>query len=73
MKHFTIEIHRDGEQWVAACDDLGLVTEASTYETLVARVWQIAPELYVLNGYGDAQENFCLDFHQMQEAREVMA
>ena len=52
---------------------MALVTEASTYETLVASVWQIAPERYVLNGYGDAQKNFCLDFHQMQEAREAMA
>lgn len=36
--------------WVASCDALGLVTEAESYDVLVERVWQIAPEMAVING-----------------------
>ena len=32
------------------CHDLGLVTEADSYEALVRRARQIAPELAELNG-----------------------
>lgn len=42
--------HEDNE-WVAQCDAPGLVTEARTYEELTDRVCEIAPELYVMNGW----------------------
>lgn len=41
-------IHEDGV-WIASCDDLGLTTEAKTYEELIERVALIAPEMCVEN------------------------
>ncbi|EDS8889484.1 DUF1902 domain-containing protein [Salmonella enterica] len=53
-KTFDVKVYHDHDEnvWVAECDALGLVTEASTYEELTERVWLIAPELYKLNGFG---------------------
>lgn len=34
----------DGVAWMAECDVLHLVTEAPTFDALVGRVWQIAPD-----------------------------
>ncbi len=46
--------------WTAECDDLGLVTEADTYEALTDRVREIAPELAELNNraFGSARLRF---------------
>lgn len=51
---FDVKVRHDHDEnlWVAECDALGLVTEAPTYEELTERVWQIAPELYEMNGFG---------------------
>lgn len=44
-------VHDEADgMWVATCDDLCLVTEAGTYEALIDRAWQIAPELAMENG-----------------------
>ncbi|GKW21883.1 hypothetical protein PEC302107_36120 [Pectobacterium araliae] len=47
---YTVNVIHDENVWVGVCDDLGLVTEAETYEALTERVWEIAPELCELNG-----------------------
>jgi hypothetical protein len=38
--------------WVATCDDLHLVTEHASYDGLIERVWEIAPELAEYNQPG---------------------
>lgn len=35
--------------WTAVCDALGLVTEADSYEQLIERAWEVAPDLIELN------------------------
>ena len=46
--------------WTAECDELGLVTEADSYEELTQRALEIAPELAELNHV----EHFNLRFVQ---------
>lgn len=46
--------------WTAECDELGLVTEADSYEALTQRALEIAPELAELN----AVSHFTLRFVQ---------
>ncbi|AOM40160.1 DUF1902 domain-containing protein [Xenorhabdus hominickii] len=55
-------IHAD--MWIAECDELGLVTEAKTYDELTEKVWEIAPELYEINGLGDHSEVIRIKFVQ---------
>ncbi|MFP2428640.1 DUF1902 domain-containing protein [Enterobacter ludwigii] len=59
--------------WVAQCDALGLVTEAATYEELTERVWEIAPELYVMNGLGSNPARISLSFNQEQSYSDRIA
>lgn len=49
---FAIEVLHDAESgmWVATCDQIGLVTEADSFEALEQRVLLIGPELAVENG-----------------------
>ncbi|UPY96272.1 DUF1902 domain-containing protein [Pectobacterium sp. 21LCBS03] len=48
---YTIKVTHDREEdlWVGVCDEIGLVTEAPTYNDLIFRARQIAPELHELN------------------------
>ncbi|HBS1685825.1 TPA: DUF1902 domain-containing protein, partial [Klebsiella pneumoniae] len=41
---FKVNVCHDTEEnvWVAYCEDLGLSTEADSYEDLTERVWEIA-------------------------------
>jgi hypothetical protein len=63
---FRVDISEEGGIWTAICDDLGLVTEADSYESVVESVWDIAPDLYELNGFDSDQEQIRLDFIQHQ-------
>ncbi len=49
---FTYEVHFDEEsnKWWCECDALHVVTEAPTYEALVARAKLITPEIAFGNG-----------------------
>ena len=49
---FVVNVIFDAEcgMWVASCDALHTVTEASSYEALTARFWEIAPEVALANG-----------------------
>lgn len=49
---YIIEVHYDDEsgQWCCECDTLHLVTEAPSYEALVARAKLLAPDIASANG-----------------------
>jgi len=51
-KPFVANVIFDAESgmWVATCDALCVVTEAPSYEALIERFWQIAPEIAHDNG-----------------------
>jgi len=46
---YTVTITESEGTWIAECDPLGIVTEAPSYEALIHRVWEIAPEMAELN------------------------
>ncbi|HCR0932438.1 DUF1902 domain-containing protein (plasmid) [Enterobacter hormaechei] len=72
---FDVNVCHDHQDnvWVAQCDALGLVTEAATYEELTERVWEIAPELYVMNGLGSNPSRISLSFNQEQSYSDRIA
>lgn len=74
-KSFNVNVCRDADEgvWVAECEDLGLVTEAPTYEELTQRVWDIAPDLYRMNGLGENPEHLRLSFNHQQSYSERIA
>lgn len=53
---FTVTVTRDGNTWIASNDELGLTTEARTYEELIERVSLIAPELCVENNLCNGED-----------------
>lgn len=51
----------DADCWIAESDALPIATEAPTLDTLIERVWEIAPEIAELNGHkGDLKLQFIL-------------
>jgi hypothetical protein len=64
MNHsaFDVEVTVHEGIWTAECDALGLATEADSYPALVARSWEIAPELAELNAVGISSEQLRLRF-----------
>lgn len=54
--------------WTAECDELGLVTEAESYEELTDRVWAVAPELAHENLPGFDVDRLRLGFQHIQAA-----
>ncbi|MBC8946776.1 MULTISPECIES: DUF1902 domain-containing protein [Xenorhabdus] len=67
LESFVVNVIHD-DMWIAECDELGLVTEAKTYDELIEKVWEIAPELYEINGLGDQSEVIRLKFVQEQSS-----
>ncbi len=57
--------------WTAESDLFGLVTEADTYEQLLDRVWQIAPELAELNNVGISFDSICLHFYHEETVNRL--
>ena len=51
-RNFVVEVTFDPESsmWVGVCSDIGLVTEAETFEALEHRAMLIAQELAIDNG-----------------------
>jgi hypothetical protein len=51
MKEFTVHAKFDDEAsvWLGSPDELPLSTEPSTFDALVARVLEIAPEIAAMN------------------------
>lgn len=50
---FMVDVSVCDGIWTVECDALGLVTEAESYEELIERARQIAPELAELNNFGN--------------------
>ena len=48
-KGYTIKADVVDGMWIAECNNLGLVTEAKTYEELESLIKEILPELEQLN------------------------
>ncbi len=69
---FVVRVIHDGV-WIGECDDLGLVTEANSYDELTNRVWEIAPELYAENGLGNSTDGMRIKFVQEQSSDSRMA
>jgi hypothetical protein len=59
VKEFTVHAEYDAEAgvWLGSNADLPLSTEAPTFDQLMTRVLEIAPELAALNGLiGDGEK-----------------
>lgn len=71
-KTFTVTVIHDPEDgmWIAECDEIGLVTEAETYESLTWRVWEIAPEVAVANGFNVTIDTLRLNFQHTETASD---
>jgi len=68
MREISINIfhYPEDDIWLAECDEIGLVTEAKTYDALVARALEIVSELAVENGVIQKNENLTASFvHSM--------
>ncbi|MBS0557463.1 MAG: DUF1902 domain-containing protein [Proteobacteria bacterium] len=73
FRRFVVKVtHTDGV-WIAECEELGLVTEADSFDALTERAWQIAPELAAENGLGTDAAGMHLLFQHEQSAPELLA
>ena len=72
---FNVNVIHDPEDgmWVASCDDLYLATEATSFEALVDRVWEVAPDCIESNGFDIDPQALRLNFafEQTAPARKV--
>ena len=69
---FVVSVsHIDGI-WIAENDDLGLVTEAKSYDDLTERVWEIAPELAELNELDVDVEDMRISFQHLEQPPHSM-
>jgi hypothetical protein len=64
MKEITVHAEYDEEArvWLGSNDELPLTTEAATFEQLMERVSEIAPEIAVLNGLIAEGEKLTIHF-----------
>lgn len=71
---YLVEVMYDVEDnipsWIGTCDKLRLVTEGRTYEELQERIWEIAPEMHELQGYGKESDNIRISFIQTESHTE---
>jgi len=67
QKAFEIKAQWDGEAgvWWCSNDELPLTTEAPTFEELVARVLEIAPEIAAENGLAEPGDE--IELHVVAE------
>jgi hypothetical protein len=56
--------------WIAECDDIGLVTEADSFDELRDRVWEIASKLVELNGLDTPADDLRLHFAFVDSAAQ---
>ncbi len=71
-KVFEIRAEWDGEAgiWWCSNDELPLTTEAPTFEQLVARVLEIAPEIAAENGLAAPGDEINLRYYRAAPARK---
>lgn len=71
---YVVEVMYDIEDnipsWIGTCDKLHLVTEGRTYEELQSKVWEIAPEMHQLQGFGKETDNIRIAFVQTETHAE---
>ena len=60
---YVVEVVHDEDMWVGSCDALHCCTEAPTYEELMARFWEVAPDIASENGI-PFDANVRIDFVQ---------
>lgn len=48
-RQFIVEVTHEDGIWTAICDELGLATEATTFDALTSRTLSVAPELFKAN------------------------
>lgn len=72
-KHFDVNVTVDNGIWTAECDELGLVTEAVSYENLTERAFEIAPELAELNNIPLDDDIISLRFFHEQSIKKIAA
>jgi hypothetical protein len=67
---FNVNVIHDTEDgmWVASCDELYLSTEAISFEALVDRVWEVAPDCIEANGFDIDPQALRLHFAFEQSA-----
>ena len=61
---FNIEVIYDAgaDVWVAACDEIGLVTEEKSREAVIARANLVIPELIAATGFPMRDANYVLNY-----------
>lgn len=66
---FVAEVVFDAESgmWVASCDALCIATEAPSYEAVISRFWEVAPEIAADNGIS-FDENSRVEFRHIEDA-----
>ena len=62
---FTAQWDAEGGVWWCSNDELPVVTEASTFEELVTRVSEIAPEIAAANGLASVGDE--IEIHVVAE------
>jgi len=73
VTHAIAQDEDDCTMWVAQCDGLGIVTEAGSFEALVSRVWEVAPEMARENGLNIAPDALRLRFCYVDSVPRLMA
>jgi hypothetical protein len=73
VTHAIAQDEADRTMWVAVCDGLHVVTESETYEGLLKRVWEIAPEMAQENGLNVAPDALRLRFIHVESRPELLA
>jgi Domain of unknown function (DUF1902) len=67
---FDVEVTFDDscDMWVAVCDPLFVTAEASTFEELSVKVWDLVPESIELNDLSVELKSLRLNFEITQDA-----
>lgn len=66
----VVEVTQGDGMFTAECDALHLVTEASTFEALTERVWEIAPDMIEANNLEIELDSLRLSFKFAQSAHD---
>lgn len=72
-KPLTVTVTHGEGVYTAECDALHLVTEAKTFETLTARVWELAPDMIDANNLSFDPKSLLFNFEFSQSADELLA
>lgn len=71
-KPLSVTVTHSEGVYTAECDALHLVTEAKTFETLTARVWELAPDMIEANDLSIDPKFLLFNFEFIQSADEQL-